>query len=300
MTVAVLGFPQALLHLQYRERAPMAALRAWVGRYVMVLTAVALIVALVAAVLWPTQHSSRWPALMPLQVIALAVPLAAAQLLWRSLMLREVGAVPYAAITAAPAMLVLLGLVPLCLAQRSGGFAWVLFGAAAVSAMLSGALTHRLARRDANRASAAWSRRSLWTVSLETGGQSVLTALAPPLVLSTASWLGGPLAQVGIVSLGLHLYQLFGVAAAYVAPMVYDRAARADTGLGGSELLALSRRSSWRRLMTSPNVTVANSSINCAGGRSSTRLIIFNARPIACPKSPTVESMGSHKRCFSL
>jgi len=249
VTLAVLGFPQALLHLQYRAGVPIAALRGWVRRYVVALIGGVALLMLAAWIAWPATGRAPLPPLV--FVAAAAVPLAAAHLLWRALALREVGIVPYALLTVAPALLILIVLLPICLAGWRGGPAWALLAASAAAALVSGALVRRAAHRraEAGDAATAWSQRALWSVSVETGGQNVLTALTPAVVLSLAGALGGPLAQVGIVSLGLHVYQLFGVTAAYVAPLVYDRAARADRPLGGRELAALLRANATPRVL---------------------------------------------------
>ena len=249
VTLAVLGFPQALLHLQYRAGVPVAALRAWVRRYIGVLVGVVALLMLAAWLRWPADGGM--PALPLVLVAAATVPPAAAHLLWRALALRDVGAVRYALLTVAPAVLILIGLVPVCLTQSRGGLVWVLFAAAAVSAVISGRLARRVARQGvaAGDAAVPWSRRTLWAVSAETGGQNVLTGLTPAVVLSLAGALGATLAQLGIVSLGLQVYQLFGVAAAYVAPMLYDRAARAEQTMSGRELLALLRANATPRVL---------------------------------------------------
>ena len=241
-TAAVLGLPQSLLHLQYREGVPVTTLRAWVLRYVLVLATVLVVIAAAAVLWWPQRRALGLDDATVL-VLAAAVPLAATHLLYRSLLLRGVGAIRYAVITALPSLLVFAGLVPICLAAARVDFVWALFGAALVSAIVSGWLVWRVPRADVGGAVVArWSRRTLWSVGIETGGQSVLTALSPALMLSTASLLGASLLQIGAVSLGLHVYQLFGVAAAYVAPLVYDRAARADAPLAARELFGLLRR----------------------------------------------------------
>ena len=232
VSLAVVGLPQGLLHMQYRESVPVAALRSWVGRY---LASLATVFAVLAGAAWwvlPMAPFSTAFVRHPSTVIALAgaVALGAAHLLWRSLALREIGVVRYAAITAAPALLLLLALVPVGMAGRAGGFVWALFAAAAISATASGLMVRRIGRLTATAPSGfpRWSRHRLWSVSAETGAQGVLTALSPALMLSIAGWLGAPLAEIGAVSLGLHVYLVFGVASAYVAPMVYDRAARAE------------------------------------------------------------------------
>jgi len=238
--LAVLGLPQGLLHLQYREAVPAAALRQWIARYVSGLAALALLVIVLGL---GTNILPGLPHREQVLVIVAATPLAAAHLLWRSLTLRGAGVVPYALVTAAPALLILAGLVPLALAGWHSGFEWVLFGAAGASALASGLLARSIADAPATpEVSRRWSRRQLWDVSLQTGAQSVLTALSPAALMSVAGLLGAPLAQVGIVSLGLQLYQMFAVAAVYAAPLLYDRAARSERPVDGARLLHALRR----------------------------------------------------------
>jgi hypothetical protein len=250
LTLVVLGFPQGLLHLQYRLQVPVAALRPWVARYAGAWAAAVAVLGVAAWFAWPLDSRIAWRA--PVLVAAAAVPFAAAHLLWRALALREVGVVRYAWLTVAPAMLTLLALLPVVMVGRRDGLAWVLLAAASLSALFSWALVRRALRRlPAERADsgAPWARRTLWAIGTETGGQNVLTALTPALLLSTAGASGSPLAQIGVVALGLQVYQLFGVAAAYVAPMVYDRAARAEPPMGGRDLLALLRANATPRTL---------------------------------------------------
>ncbi|HWH81888.1 MAG TPA: hypothetical protein VNU71_06605, partial [Burkholderiaceae bacterium] len=158
VTLAVLGLPQALLHLQYRERVPVVALRAWVGRYLLALFALAALAMAGLTIAWPSIAESSWPALLPVLAVAAVVPFGAAHLLGRALLLREVGPVGYAAITAAPALLLLAGVLPLCLAHRPQGLAWPLLWAGVVSALITGEWVRRVgarAGRDAP-ARAAW------------------------------------------------------------------------------------------------------------------------------------------------
>ena len=252
VTIAVLGLPQGLLHLQYRESVPVAALRPWVLRHLLRLALLALLCAALALALLRLLPAGA-VALSPgtVAVIAAAVPLAAAHLLWRSLALRDAGTVVYAVITAAPALRVVVALVPVCLLGSTSGLAWALLVAAALSAALSGWVVRRANHRQASREEAPpWSRATLWSVGVETGVQGVLTALSPALVLSTVGWVGASLAEVGVISLGLHVYQIFGVAAAYVAPMVYNRAASALRPPTAADIgAALRARSTPLRLM---------------------------------------------------
>lgn len=245
VSAAVFGLPQSLLHLQYREGVPIAALRGWALRYVAVLAGVLVVAAVVAV------HGGAWhraPAFddTTLLVLAASVPLAAAHQLYRSLLLRGLGAVGFAWITALPSLLIFAGLLPICLGLVGARFVWTLLLSALLSAWVASWLVWRAPRPASDASEVAWSRRLLWRVGLETGAQAVLTALAPALVLSTARLLGAPLAQVGMVSLALQVYSLFGVAAMYVAPLVYDRAARRDRPLGVREVFARVFAAVWR------------------------------------------------------
>jgi hypothetical protein len=224
MTLAVMGLPQALLHLQYRQSVRLGGLFAWVKRYVLGLLGG--VILLSAAVWWlPGVPVPVWM----LWVVLAGVPLAAAHLLCRSLMLRDVSRVVYALVTIAPAVLLLVGVQAVCFWGDAHHFVWALLFSAGGSALISGWAVWRLLEPQAPAASTAptWSRSVLWSVGFESGVQNTLTALGPALLLSTLSWLGAPLSQVGAVSLGLHVYQLFGIAATYVSPMLYDRAAAA-------------------------------------------------------------------------
>lgn len=221
VVVAIFGLPQGLLHLQYRVGASAATLRAWTARYLAALTVTAgLAIVLLAA--WPALASL--PHRQQVMVLLAALPLAAAHQLWRALTLRDAGVVTYALLTAAPALAIFLALVPFLLLDWRSGFEWALFTAAGASALLSASFALRITPGRAD--SLPWSHRELWSVGLQSGVQSVLTALGPAIQLSVIGMLGASLAQIGAVSLGLQIYQLFAVAAAYAAPLLYDRAAR--------------------------------------------------------------------------
>jgi hypothetical protein len=239
-TLAVIGLPQGLLHMQYREGVSVSALRAWVMRYINVLLAVLIGLLLLHSFVLPAAWT---PALLQgpqmMWALLLTVVMGASHLLWRSLALRDVGLLPYAALTASPSLVVLAALVVVCAIGQRSGLMWALFAGALISSLASAWMVARVARKEAADArKAEWSRRSLWAVSSQTGVQNILTALSPPLVLSTAAASGASLAQIGVVSLGLHVYQVFGVAATYMAPMVYDKAARAEQPMSEQHLLA--------------------------------------------------------------
>jgi hypothetical protein len=237
-TLTVIGLPQGLLHMQYREGVSVAALRAWVVRYFNTLLVGLIAVLLLHRVLIPPAWT---PALLQtpltLWMLGMTVVLGAAHLLWRALALRDVGLLPYAALTAAPSLIVLAALVVVCATGQRGALIGALFAGALLSSLASAWAVRRVAKRNAAQSKQAWSRRTLWAVSSQTGVQNIFTALSPPLVLSTAAALGASLAQVGVLSLGLHVYQIFGVAAVYIAPMVYDKAARSGEAMSEQQLL---------------------------------------------------------------
>lgn len=241
--VLCMGLPQGLLHACYREGVPAAALQGFVMRTVL---AVALGLAL-AIVLWWVLAGLALPAagatLSPESVllVALALPFWVGHLLWRSLALHSRGVVPYAVLTALPAWLVLVGVVVLA-ATGARAFAWVLLAAAACAAVAAALLVGAGVRQ---RLAVQWSRRTIWKVSVQTWGQGLAAAWMPALLLSLVALAGAPLGEVGALSLGLQVYQLFAVAAAYAAPQVYDRAARGPGTLPGQVLVAWARRLGW-------------------------------------------------------
>jgi hypothetical protein len=257
--LAVIGLPQGLLHLQYREGVSVSALRAWVMRYINVLLAVLIAVLLLHSFVLPAAWT---PALLQgpqmMWALLLTVVMGASHLLWRSLALRDVGLLPYAALTASPSLVVLAALVVVCAVGQRSGLVWALFAGALISSLASAWMVARVARKEAVDArQTEWSRRSLWAVSSQTGVQNILTALSPPLVLSTAAALGASLAQIGVVSLGLHVYQVFGVAATYMAPMVYDKAARAEQPMSEQHLLTWLRERLTLRAVLAFGIAVA-------------------------------------------
>jgi hypothetical protein len=258
-SLAVIGLPQGLLHMQYREGVSVSALRAWVMRYINVLLAVLIGLLLLHSFVLPAAWT---PALLQgpqmMWALLLTVVMGASHLLWRSLALRDVGLLPYAALTASPSLVVLAALVVVCAIGQRSGLVWALFAGALFSSLASAWMVARLARNEAADArKAEWSRRGLWAVSSQTGVQNILTALSPPLVLSTAAGLGASLAQIGVVSLGLHVYQVFGVAATYMAPMVYDKAARAEQPMSEQHLLTWLRERLTLRAVLAFGIAVA-------------------------------------------
>lgn len=212
--IAALGLPQGLLHLQYRLAVPAGALRGMLACGLALLAAVA---ALAAAGM-----------LAAGQVLAAAVlaslPFAVGHLLARSILLAQRGVRAFGIVTALPALLVLAGVLAWGLTGRSHGFEQLLLAAA----LLSGATSLVLAWRSAPASvlPVAWPQRELWRVSLQSWLQAALGGLLGAGLLSLVAWQGGGGPELGAASLGLHLYQLFAVAAGYLAPLLYDRLAR--------------------------------------------------------------------------
>ncbi|MEO5697090.1 MAG: hypothetical protein ABIQ60_08140, partial [Burkholderiaceae bacterium] len=217
-----LGLPQGLLHLQYRERLPVSALLGWTRRFLARLALVMLVVALCLLWLAPPFHvvSNAQAA-----TLALIVPFGVAHLLWRAFVLKTRGVFAYGAVTSLPALLTLVGIAGLCLVGPPHGFEWILLGSAALAATV-GAVLMRARSRSAGNSTARVPARMLWSVSAQTWIQGLMAALMPALLLSLSAWSGATLADIGVVSLGLQVYQLFAVLGAYAAPMIYDKAAR--------------------------------------------------------------------------
>jgi hypothetical protein len=167
------------------------------------------------------------------------VPLGVGHLLYRALVLRTQGVVRYSVATGSPSLLVLAGVVVLGAVGTTEGLAAVIALAAAVGCAVSAAWSGPALRIAPMPGS---SQRVLWRVSLQTWVQAALAALLVALLLSLVRALGASLAEVGAVSLGLYVYQLFGVLAAYAAPVIYDRVAGSSSPAARWEV--------WRRWRT--------------------------------------------------
>ena len=236
VALAALGLPQGLLHLQYHEGATARSLRPFIRGH-LALLAVLAVPALLAIAF---AHLSDAAAAHRVQVgiVVAAVPFGVGHLLWRALVLKAQGVVRYSVVTGLPSVLVFAGVLALAALDTPKGFAVVIFIAAAVACVVSAIWSTPQGAADApaspapstSSATPAWPRRVLWSVSLQTWVQGALAALLVALLLSLARAFGAPLSEVGVVSLGLYVYQLFGVLATYAAPVVYDRVAGAPAG----------------------------------------------------------------------
>lgn len=236
VALLTLGLPQGLLTLQYRSAVSAAALQGLVWRCI---AAVGLAMGLLVLVTgWlPLRGPVPW---LVLAVLAAAQPLWVGQRLWRALALKATGVLPYALLTALPAWLILLGVLGLAALQRHDGFEFVLLLAALLSAAASAWMV-----RAWHGTREAWPRRQLWSVSLQSWLQALFAALLPAALLGSAKLLGGSLRDIGALSLGLQVYEVFAVLAAYAAPLLYDKAARLRPEASTQPLWAWVRRAGW-------------------------------------------------------
>ncbi len=214
VALGLLGMPQALLHMAYHGKASLGRLRAYAERY----ASWVLLLGLAAAAL---------AAFSPLPWTAwcwLAVPGLVLHGLLRSLLLKASGPVGYALATVLPAA---------CLLGAVGALAAVgvpAFGPGLVLASVFAAagVWWLLSRAGLSREPVAGLRMPLH-IHGHAFVQNLAAAAQVAALLGLFSLLGAPAAAVGEASVSLLVLQLFGVAAAYLAPMVYDRAARRPT-----------------------------------------------------------------------
>jgi hypothetical protein len=230
ITAATFGMPQAFLHIQYREGATLPELLRFLKRY---LLGVAALSAGIVAVLWcihATAHASATTAVRfpQIAILAIGIPLATGHALLRSLALKR-SLLRFSALTAAPALLVLLNLLAAMALGWRPSFEWIITGSALVAMVAAYAAvrdpTSEGVRSDSTR---SWSTRQLWSISLQTGTQNVIAAFTPALLLGVAGARGATLNDLGRVSLGLYVYQAFAVLATYAGPLIYDTAARKE------------------------------------------------------------------------
>lgn len=211
--IAGLGLPQGLLHLQYRLKVPAAALLGWLQSRGWLF---AIASAVVSALLLSQGQ------LLAGAVVA-SLPFSVGHLLARSLIVAGHGVVVFGFFTALPALLTLVGTLVLTqfnLPARFDLLLWLTVAMAGIASMVS-------ARQGAGVVVALpWSHAELWRVSLQSWLQAALGGMLAALLLSAVSWSGRGGAELGTVSLTMHLYQLFAVLAGYVAPILFDRLAR--------------------------------------------------------------------------
>jgi hypothetical protein len=230
ITAATFGMPQAFLHFQYREGVAMPDLLRFLKRYVLgVAGLIAAVVAILGAIHWTTHASATTALKLPqVAVLAAGIPLATAHALLRSLTLKR-SLLRFSALTAAPAVLLLLNLLAAIVLGWRPRFEWLITGSALVSMLAAYAAIQDDAPKGVpSGISSASLTRQLWSISLQTGTQNVIAAFTPALLLGTATLRGATLHEIGRVSLGLYVYQAFAVLATYAGPLIYDRAARKE------------------------------------------------------------------------
>lgn len=245
---ACIGVPQGLLHLQYLEHVPPAALKRWIARFLGMLALAALVA---SAVLW-----AAW---RPGALIAASVPFAVAHLIARSLILRRRGAEAFGIATAVPSLAVLAGVAWWVWHRQSDHFDALLLGAA----VAAGVITFIAAwPRGQVVEPVRWSTRQLWAASLQSWFQQALSAAFAAALLSTIAASGHAGEPLGAASLGLQAYQILVTLAAYVSPLLYDRLA------GRDERLTSPRAQTWlgRWTVAALGIVLATAAVGWYGG----------------------------------
>ncbi len=209
VTVCMVGLPQALLHFAYHETSALGRLRRFVETYALALLGLSVIVALVLGQLGYVAWS--W--------VALAIPWLVLHGLLRSLMLSAAGLVPYALVTVAPALAVLVG-VGAMLALSLERWDWVIAAAGVVAALVAWVVCHvsGVPRARVMRPLP----QGLWHANTHALVLNVCNAAQVALLLTTFSTLGASPTAVGEVSFALYFLQIFAVFAGFVAPALYD------------------------------------------------------------------------------
>lgn len=232
MTLAMLGLPQALLHLSFQDVRLVPGLLRLAWRFTLGVLALAGVGVL--ALSWQ-------PAWWWLAGPVLACPAFVLHGQLRALLLRTAGAWVYAVATVLPSLGLLLALAGLVWAGRQDwGMALLL--SALVSA--GGAVVLVARAGQAWRGVRAPVPPTLWHTNGHALLQNVAAALPVALTLSLLQALGATEAAVGEVSLSLVFVQVFAALAGFVAPLVYQRAALASALpapglLAGAALLGL-------------------------------------------------------------
>lgn len=233
--IAALGLPHGLLHLMYRRGINARHLLPWLHNVVTLAVFVCMPSAAVAAALGQKT----------LALVVASLPFSIAHLLARSWLLHERGEELFGAITAMPAVILLVTIL-----LGSQHYVWLLLGTAVIAGTVSLTLVAHTVRRarataevkrcdatttvppralaEENRSpdvSPASLRRELWSSSLQVWMQAALGSALPAGLLSVVAQSGQTQRALGEASLGLHIYQVFAVLTGYVAPLLFHRIA---------------------------------------------------------------------------
>lgn len=230
------GLPQALLHLSYHGHAPLARLRGFAQAYAGKLLLAALPLAALAGF-------SPWPWLA---WAVLAAPGFVFHGLLRSLLLRASGPLVYAWVTVSPALLLLVAMAGLA-ALGAAAFGPALLASAAGCALVAAGVARRAGIVGERSTPLAGVR----SVNRHAFVQNASAAAQTALLLSLVAWLAATPTAVGETSFALVFAQLFALAAAFTAPLVYDAVARiaaAGAGNGDAARAHAALRSALRRL----------------------------------------------------
>ena len=227
MTLAMLGLPQALLHLSFQDITLVPGLLRFAWRLTLGCAGLALLAALMLA--WQ-------PAWLWLAGPVLACPAFVLHGQLRALLLRTAGAWVYAVATVLPALGLLLALAGLTWADRQDWGAALL-----LSAIVSAAGAVLLVARAGQpwRGVRAPLPPSLWHINGHALVQNLAAALPVALILSVLAALGASDTAVGEVSLSLVFVQVFAALAGFAAPLVYQRAALAAGAQAPARLLRI-------------------------------------------------------------
>jgi hypothetical protein len=210
--VLMVGLPQALLHLSYRE-TPVPELYGVVRRYSAALGAMAIGAAVVAA------FQSRWDWM----VVILGVPGFVCHGLLRSLVLRLYGTVVYAWATILPALMLAVGVSILSWLDRPQ-IEWAIAASglcSAIAVWLWGGF-----HRSPPVKRTTFATTGLWRMNASIFVQNVCVAAQAPATLGLILALGANASAVGEASFAMYFQQAFALFAGFIAPPIYDRYAR--------------------------------------------------------------------------
>ena len=224
LSIALFGFPQGVVHLMNHRAASPALLNQVFSRYLLILTIVAGVSALLLDRVGLTLHAD-WKLTSS---IALLVGVLGwvAHGLQRSFVLCLGSPTGFSWMTATPA-LTLLGSTLVLMAWGSRNYEWAIAVSGTASWLFGRLSIGTLRARPAWTVGGRTAWRELLPVGTHAMVQTVAVALLPWLVLQVLHLLGADLQELGWFVMAGYMLQLFLLPAGFVVPLVYARVSRA-------------------------------------------------------------------------
>lgn len=237
------GFPQGFVYVVNKLGASAGALARWSRVYAVAFVPVALLATLGAQRLGYLGASGA-AGLGPIAIVTLAAALLVLHGLWRGLYLTHSTGISFAVLTILPAV-ALLAVVAAGMVTGSRRFDWLILLSTVPTVLLAAAMMRPVLRKDAPASYRGQPWGPLMTNGLHAFVQAMLMTLQPLAAYGLVRFHGGDARDVGLLNVGIFLFQGLTVPITMVSPLLFARwTSVADQSLI-ERLRALTARALW-------------------------------------------------------